>query len=79
MIPIVPRVKRLAIVAVAVVGVGLFGSGLRGVADVDGRLSDAADRPVVRELEVRQKIRAPGDCPGRERHEEPAPRDELRL
>jgi len=71
--------RRLAIVTAVVCGLGLFGTGLRGVADVDGRLSDAADRPAVRELDVRQGTRAPGDCPGHERPEEPAPRDELRL
>jgi hypothetical protein len=75
----VRTVKRLAIAAVAVAGLGLFGTGLRGVAEVDGRLSDAADRPAVRELDVSQKTRAPGDCPGREHREEPAPRAELPL
>jgi hypothetical protein len=73
--------KRAAIVAVAIVGLGLVGTGVRGVAAVDGRLSDAADDPpAVRELEnVRQEIRAPGDCPWSERRYEAPPRDELRL
>ena len=71
--------KRLAVVAVGVVGLGLFGTGLRGVTEVDGRLSDAAERPPVRELDVKQEIRAPGDCPGHERPGKPAPRDQLAL
>ena len=73
--------KRAAIVAVAIVGLGLVGTGVRGIAAVDERLADAADDPpVVRELEnVRQEIRAPGDCPWRE-DRAPAPRpDQLRL
>lgn len=66
-------------VAVAVAGLGLLGTGVRGIAGVDARLSDAAERPAVRQLDVRQEIRAPGDCPWRERRYEPPPRDELRL
>jgi hypothetical protein len=72
-------VKRLAVIGAAVAGLGLFGTGLRGVTEVDGRLSDAADRPAVPELDVRQEIRAPGDCPGRERLDAAPPRDELAL
>jgi hypothetical protein len=72
-------VKRLTVVAVGVIGLGLFGTGLRGVTEVDGRLSDAAERPPVRELDVKQEIRAPGDCPARKRPEEPAPRGQLAL
>ena len=70
--------RRLALVGTAVVGVALFGTGLRGVADVDGRLSDAA-KPALQEIDVRQKTRAPGDCPRREHRDELPPRDELRL
>ena len=66
-------------VAVAVAGLGLLGTGVRGIAGVDARLSDAAERPAVRQLDVRQEIRAPGDCPWWERRYEPPPRDELRL
>jgi hypothetical protein len=72
-------VKRLTVVAVGVVGLGLFGTGLRGVTEVDGRLSDAAERPPVRELDVKQEIRAPGDCPAHKRPEKPAPRGQLAL
>ena len=70
--------KRLAVVAVGVVGLGLFGTGLRGVTEVDGRLSDAEPQP-VRELDVKQEIRVPGDCPGHGRPGAPAPRDQLAL
>jgi hypothetical protein len=78
-IPNLPTVKRLAIVAAVVVGLGLFGTGLRGVASVDGRLSDASDAPAVRGVDVSQKTRAPGGCPGREHRDALPPRDELSL
>jgi hypothetical protein len=66
-------------VAVAVAGLGLLATGVRGIAGVDARLSDAAERPPVRQIDVRQEIRAPGDCPWSERRYEAPPRDELRL
>ena len=71
--------KRLAAIGVAVAGLGLFGTGLVGMAEVDGRLAGATDRPAVRELDVRQEIRGPDDCPGREHREETPLRDELSL
>lgn len=71
--------KRLGIVAAAVTGVALFGTGLAGVADVDGRLSDAAERPAPLQIDVRQETRTPGDCPRREPREEAPLPDELRL
>jgi hypothetical protein len=66
-------------VAIAVAGLGLLATGLRGIAGVDGRLSDAAEPPPVRQIDVRQEIQAPGDCPGSERRYEAPPRHELRL
>ena len=66
-------------VAVAVAGLGLLGTGVRGIAGVDARLSDAAEQEPVRQIDVRQEIRAPGDCPWEERRYERPPRDELRL
>ena len=66
-------------VAVAVAGLGLLATGVRGIAGLDTRLSDAAEGPPVRQIDVRQEIRAPGDCPWSERRYEPPPRDELRL
>ena len=72
--------KRLGIVAAAVTGVALVGTGLSGVANVDERLSDAADRPATPvHIDVRQETRTPGDCPWREPREEAPLRDELRL
>jgi hypothetical protein len=55
-------------VAIAVAGVGLFGTGVRGLAALDGQLSDAADRPAVREVKREHGVR--DDCPAskRERH-----------
>jgi hypothetical protein len=66
-------------VAAAIAGLGLLATGVRGIAGVDARLSDAAERPPVRQIDVRQEIRAPGDCPWSERRYEAPPRDELRL
>jgi hypothetical protein len=72
--------KRLLMVGTAVAGVALFGTGLSGVANVDSRLSDAADRPAAPvHIDVRQETRTPGDCPWREHREEAPLRDELRL
>jgi hypothetical protein len=52
-------------VAVAVAGVGLFGTGVRGLAALDERLADASDRPAVRD--VKRKLEPKGDCPWRPR------------
>ena len=68
-------VRRLSVVVAALVGVALFGTGVQGLAQIDGRLSDAAERPVVHEVELRQEIPPAGDCPWRDRREPP---DELR-
>lgn len=56
------RMRRVATLAVAVAGLGLFGTGVRGLTQVDQQLATAADRPpaaqdVKRELDVRR------DCP----------------
>jgi hypothetical protein len=62
-------VKGVAIGAIAVAGLGLFGTGVHGLAQVDGRLADAADaadRPAAKQ--VRNEPAAKGDCPWRERH-----------
>ncbi|MEA2330202.1 MAG: hypothetical protein QOH58_340 [Thermoleophilaceae bacterium] len=61
-------VRRVAIVAAAVAGLGLFGTGVRGLAQVDGQLADATERPATHQ--VKQKIEVRGDCPWRERREE---------
>ena len=54
--------RRVALLAVAVAGLGLFGTGVRGLTQVDEQLASAADRQpatlnVKRELDVRR------DCP----------------
>jgi hypothetical protein len=66
-------------VAVAVAGLGLLATGVRGIAGVDARLSGAAEPPPVHQIDVRQEIRAPVDCPWSERRYEVPPPDELRL
>jgi hypothetical protein len=64
-------VRGLAIGTIAVAGVGLFGTGVHGLVQVDGRLADAADRPAVHE--VKNELDARDDCPRREQ-----PRSESR-
>jgi hypothetical protein len=59
-------VKGVAIGTIAVAGLGLFGTGVHGLAQVDGKLADAADRPAAKQ--VRDEPGARGDCPRRERH-----------
>lgn len=72
--------RRLAIVAVGVAGLGLFGSGVHGIARLDGRLADADDRqPAVREAELRPERGARGECPGHDRRPGPSPEDSRRL
>ena len=62
------RVRRMLLVAVAVAGLGLFGSGVRGLAQIDDQLATAAKRPATHE--VRQEIEVRRDCPWRDRHDE---------
>jgi hypothetical protein len=69
----VPR--RLVIGTVAVAGLGLFGTGVHGLVQVDGKLADAADRPAVRD--VRNELELRGDCPKRERRYESRSEREL--
>jgi hypothetical protein len=57
----VQRVRAVAIGTIAVAGLGLFGTGVHGLAQVDGKLADAADRPAVHD--VRNESGAKGDCP----------------
>jgi hypothetical protein len=59
------RVRRVAIVAVAAAGLGLFGTGVRGLAQIDGELADDARAPQTRE--VKRELGPHGDCPWRER------------
>jgi hypothetical protein len=59
-------VRGVVIGTIAVAGLGLFGTGVHGLAQVDGKLADAADRPAVKQ--VRDEPGSKGDCPKPERH-----------
>jgi hypothetical protein len=58
-------VRGALIGTIAVAGLGLFGTGVHGLTQVDGKLADAADRPAVRE--VKDAPEAKGDCPNPEK------------
>jgi hypothetical protein len=57
----VRAVRALAIGTIAVAGVGLFGTGVHGLVQVDGKLADAADRPAVHKVKNELDLR--DDCP----------------
>jgi hypothetical protein len=59
-------VRGVAIGTIAVAGLGLFGTGVHGLAQVDGKLADAADRPAAKQ--VRDERGVKDRCPERERH-----------
>jgi hypothetical protein len=59
-------VRGVAIGTIAVAGLGLFGTGVAGLTQVDGKLADAADRPAAKQ--VRDERGAKGDCPKPKRH-----------
>jgi hypothetical protein len=67
----------VAILAIAVAGVGLFGSGMRGLVEVDGDLADATDRPAVRD--VKRELGGRDDCPDRKKHRSERDRPSERL
>jgi hypothetical protein len=58
-------VRRLAILAVSLVGFGLFGSGVHGLTQLDDQLAGAAKAPQA--IEIKRELGPKGDCPGRER------------
>jgi hypothetical protein len=60
----------VAIVAVATAGLGLFGTGVRGLTQIDGQLAGATKRPATREV---KQVEVRDDCPWAH------PRDERRL
>jgi hypothetical protein len=68
-------VRRVAIVAVAAAGVGLFGTGVRGLTELDGRLAGAVE-PAAQQVEgeLKRESGRQGDCRWR-KHEQ---RQELR-
>jgi hypothetical protein len=49
-----------------IVGLGLLGGGVHGLAQVDGRLADAAERGTARDVELRQELPRRERCPWRE-------------
>lgn len=71
----VHMVRGAVIGTVAVAGLGLFGTGIHGITQVDGKLADAADRPAVHQ--VRDERGAKRDCPNPERYQ-PSRSDERR-
>ena len=63
-------VRRVAIVAAVISGVGLVAGGVQGMAALDGRLSEATPRPVTREVDLKQELRhRDGDCPARKQQQ----------
>jgi hypothetical protein len=56
--------RRLAILAIAVAGVGLFGTGVRGLTQVDEQLATATERP--RTHSIKQDLDGRRDCPWRD-------------
>jgi hypothetical protein len=61
------RVRRVAILSVAVAGLGLFATGVRGLTQIDGHLANATDGRATHQ--VRQELDARDDCPWRHRDE----------
>jgi hypothetical protein len=59
--------RRVAILSVAVAGLGLFGTGVRGLTQVDEELASATKQPVH---QVRQGIEVRDDCPWRDGRDE---------
>jgi len=60
-------VRRVAILSVALVGLGLFASGVRGLTQIDDRLAVATKSPATHE--VRQELDVRDDCPWTDRGE----------
>jgi hypothetical protein len=58
-------VRRVAILSVAVAGLGLFATGVRGLTQIDGHLATATDGPTTHQ--VRQGLDARDDCPWSDR------------
>jgi hypothetical protein len=61
------RVRRVAIAAVAVTGLGLFGTGVRGLAQLDGELATATKRPATQDV---KQVDVRDDCPWQDRRDE---------
>jgi hypothetical protein len=61
-------VRRAAILSLAVAGLGLFASGVRGLTEIDGHLATATQRPATHQ--VKQELDARDDCPWTHRDEQ---------
>lgn len=61
-------VRRAVILSVAVAGLGLFASGVRGLAELDGHLATATEGPAAQQ--VKQELDARDDCPWTHRDEQ---------
>jgi hypothetical protein len=57
----------VALLSVAVAGLGLFGTGVRGLTEVDEDLANATKRPDVHQ--VRHHFEVRDDCPFQERRD----------
>jgi hypothetical protein len=68
----------VAILAIAVAGVGLFGTGVRGIVAVDGDLADATGRPAATQ-DVKRELGGRDDCPDRKKHRSERERPPARL
>ncbi len=60
--------RRVAILSVAVAGLGLFGTGVHGLTQVDEELASATKRPAA--PHVRQGLEVRDDCPWRDGRDE---------
>ena len=60
-------VRRVAILSVALVGLGLFATGVRGLTQIDDHLAVATQNPSTQE--VRQELGPRDDCPWSHRDE----------
>ena len=61
-------VRRVAILAVAFAGLGLFATGVRGLTEIDGHLATATQGPSTKQ--VRQELPRRDDCPWTHRDEQ---------
>jgi hypothetical protein len=60
-------VRRVAVLSVAMVGLGLFASGVRGLTQIDDHLALATKNPSTHQ--VRQELDVRDDCPWSHRDE----------
>lgn len=60
-------VRRAAILSVALVGLGLFATGVRGLTEIDGHLASATEAPTTHQ--VKQELDVRDDCPWTDRDE----------